>query len=205
MLSDIFSHVHSAIVHYGYLAVGLGIFLEYCGLPTPGETLLISGAVAASQGLLNIYLVLPLAWTAAVVGNSVGYVIGLKGGNRLLVRYGNRIGITAARLKYVEGMFARFGDVIIVFARFFPVLRQFSGIVAGVLEMPWWRFSALNAIGAALWVGSWGAIAYFLGKRFYLVSRHFHEHQNYFYAGIGVIAVLAVAAYFLLHRRLGRH
>jgi membrane protein DedA with SNARE-associated domain len=204
LLSDIFSHVHSAIVHYGYLAVGLGILLEHFGLPTPGETLLISGAVAASQGLLNIYIVLPLAWTAAVVGNSVGYVIGLNGGNRLLVRYGGRIGITASRLKYVEGMFARSGDFIIVFARFVPIVRQFSGIVAGMLEMPWWRFCIFNAVGAALWVGSWGVIAYFLGKRFYLMSRHFHQYHNYVYAGIAVI-VVAGAAYLIWHRRSSKH
>jgi membrane protein DedA with SNARE-associated domain len=204
LLSDIFSHVHSAIVHYGYLAVGLGIFLEHFGLPTPGETLLISGAVAASQGLLRIYFLLPLAWLAAVVGNSIGYVIGFNGGHRLLLRYGSRIGITEPRLKQVEALFARYGDFIVVFARFVPILRQFSGIVAGLLEMPWWRFSALNAIGAALWVALWGGVAYFLGKRFYLLSHHFHQHQNYLYAGI-VVVVVAVAAFVIWRQRSARH
>src|SRR5262245_22755540 len=46
-----------------------------------------------------------------------------------------------------------------LFARFFPVLRQLNGIVAGALGMSWWRFLLFNAIGAALWVGAWVFIA----------------------------------------------
>jgi membrane protein DedA with SNARE-associated domain len=201
VFSDIFNHVHHAIEHYGYLAVALGILLEHFGLPTPGETLLISGSVAASRGLLNIYLLLFLAWLAGVVGNSIGYVIGYNGGHRLLLRYGGRIGITEARLKQVEGFFARFGDFVIVFARFVPVLRQFSGIVAGTLEMPWWRFAALNALGCALWVGAWGMLAYTLGKRFFLISRMIQQYQVYVYVVGGILIVLGLAYFYWRSRR----
>jgi membrane protein DedA with SNARE-associated domain len=203
LLSDIFSHVHAAIVHYGYVAVVLGILLEHVGLPTPGETLLISGAVAASQGLLHIYLVLPLAWAAGVIGNSIGYVIGRSGGHRLLIRYGSRIGITEARLKQVERLFARYGDVIIVVARFVPILREFGGIGGGMLEMPWWRFTAFNALGAALWVGIWGMLAYTLGKRFYKLSHHFGEYHNYVYVAAGIV-VAALIVYFVWRRHSAR-
>ncbi len=196
MFDDIFNHVHNAVEHYGYLAVALGILLEHFGLPTPGETLLISGSLAASRGLLNIYVLLPIAWLAGVVGNSVGYGIGLSGGNRLLLRYGGRIGITEANLKRVEGLFARFGAFVIVFARFVPILRQFSGIVAGTLEMPWWRFTALNAVGCALWVGFWGGTAFWLGKRFYAFSQTFTSYKPPLYGAIGVVIVVGIG-YFL--------
>ena len=57
-----------SIHHYGYLAVALGILFEDFGLPTPGETLLITGAISASTGALDIYLLLLFAWIGAVVG-----------------------------------------------------------------------------------------------------------------------------------------
>jgi membrane protein DedA with SNARE-associated domain len=196
LLPDIFSHVHAAIAHYGYAAVGLGILLEDFGLPTPGETLLIAGAIAASQGDLNIWLLLFLGWLGGTVGDNIGYAIGYNGGHRLMLRYGGRIGITDAKLKLVEGFFARYGGWVIVFARFVVVARQFNGIVAGTLEMPWWRFVTLNAIGAALWVGFWGGLAYVLGKRFYILLRHFNEYRPYVFATIGV-AVLIAAGYFI--------
>jgi membrane protein DedA with SNARE-associated domain len=196
LLSDIFAHVHNAVAHYGYLAVALGILLEDFGLPTPGETLLVAGAIGASQGALNIWLLLFLAWLGGVVGDNIGYIIGYNGGHRLMLRYGGRIGITDAKLKQVEGFFARYGSWVIVFARFVVVLRQFNGIVAGTLEMPWWRFVALNALGAALWVGFWGGLAYTLGKRFYLLSRHFSEYRPYILAVIGV-GILIAAGYLI--------
>ncbi|MGH6981746.1 MAG: DedA family protein [Stellaceae bacterium] len=202
LLSDIFTHVHHAIAHYGYVAVMLGILLEDFGLPTPGETLLVAGAIAASQGDLNIWLLLFLGWLGGVIGDNIGYWIGHSGGHRLMLRYGGRIGITEAKLKQVEGFFARYGGWVIVFARFVVVARQFNGIVAGTLEMPWWRFVGLNAIGAALWVGFWGGLAYALGKRFYSMFHHIDAYRTYIYILLG-LALVVVAAYFVW-RRWGR-
>ncbi|HKT17153.1 MAG TPA: DedA family protein [Stellaceae bacterium] len=159
--------VHRFVADYGYLAVFFGILLEDFGLPTPGETMLIAGSVLASRGTLNIVWLLPVAWFGAVVGDSIGFFIGAFGGHRVLVRYGGRIGITTERLQKVEAFFARYGDIVVVIARFFVVLRQFNGIVAGSLEMPWPRFLLYNSIGAALWVGFWGGLTYWLGSRFF--------------------------------------
>ena len=189
MFSDIFSHVHHAVEQYGYFAVALGILLEDFGLPTPGETLLITGSVFASRGALNIWLLLVLAWAGGVIGDNIGYVIGKSGGHRLMLRYGGRIGITHARLKQVEGFFGRYGGYVILFARFVAVLRQFNGIVAGTLEMPWWRFTALNALGCALWVGFWGGLAYTLGSRFYEILALMKAYQPFVYGAGGALLV----------------
>jgi len=186
-------HVHHFVTDYGYLAIFLGIFLEDFGLPTPGETMLIAGAVLASRGSLNIYWLLPIAWAAAVAGDSIGFLIGATGGHKLLIRYGSKIGITEARLKKVEAFFARYGDIVVVFARFFVILRQFNGIVAGTLEMPWPRFFLYNAIGAALWVACWGGATYWLGRRFFDYLRSFGWSGRLIIAAValGAIALLA--------------
>jgi membrane protein DedA with SNARE-associated domain len=186
-------HVHHFVVDYGYLAVFLGIFFEDFGLPTPGETMLIAGAVLASHGSLSIYWLLLVAWLGAVAGDSIGYLIGAKGGNRLVTRYGARVGITEERLKKVETFFARYGDIVVVFARFFLILRQFNGIVAGTLEMPWTRFFLYNAIGAALWVGFWGGATYWIGRQFFEYLRSFGWTGRTVLAvvALGVVAVAA--------------
>jgi membrane protein DedA with SNARE-associated domain len=191
--------VHRFVVDYGYLAIFLGIFLEDFGLPTPGETMLIAGSVMASRGSLNILWLLPIAWLGAVIGDSIGFFIGATGGHRLLVRYGSRIGITHERLAKVEEFFARYGDVVILFARFFVILRQFNGIVAGSLEMPWPRFFLYNSIGAALWVGFWGGLTYWLGRRF------FDSIAIFGWIGptvtvVAVIAIFVIAVYFWRRR-----
>jgi membrane protein DedA with SNARE-associated domain len=186
-------HFRHFVVDYGYLAVFLGIFFEDFGLPTPGETMLIAGAVLASHGSLNIYWLLLIAWAGAVTGDSIGFLIGAKGGNKLLTRYGSRIGITEQRLQKVETFFQRYGDIVVVFARFFVILRQFNGIVAGTLEMPWPRFLVYNAIGAALWVGFWGGATYWLGRRFFEYLRSFGWSGRIVLAliALGVVAFVA--------------
>lgn len=162
---SLFGDVQPYIADYGYIAVSGGILLEDFGLPTPGETLLIAGAIAAAQGTLDITWLLLLAWAGAVIGNSVGWAIGRYGGHHLAVRYGNRVGITSAKLRQVERFFDRHGNVVIIFARFVVLLRQLNGIVAGTLSMPWPRFLLFNAIGAALWVGWWGLLSYWMGQQ----------------------------------------
>jgi membrane protein DedA with SNARE-associated domain len=162
---SLFGDVQPYLRDYGSAAVAVGILLEDFGLPAPGETLLISGAILASRGTIDIRWLLLAAWVGAVIGDNIGWCIGRWGGHRLMLRHGARIGITQEKLARVEGFFARYGDVVIVFARFVVLLRQFNGIVAGTLGMHWLRFLILNAIGAALWVGWWGLIAYWLGRR----------------------------------------
>ena len=196
-----FGEVQRIVGDYGYLAVTLGILLEDFGLPTPGETLLIAGAILASGGALNIYILLPLAWAGAVIGDNIGYVIGRTGGHRLMVRYGRRIGITDARLKRVEDFFDRYGGWVIVFARFVVVLRQFNGIVAGTLEMHWLHFTVLNAIGAALWVGFWGILSYWLGKGILIYVDELHALAPVLLAAVAVAAVGAAIYLWWRYRR----
>jgi membrane protein DedA with SNARE-associated domain len=203
VLPGFFGEIQRIVGDYGYLAVGLGILLEDFGLPTPGETLLITGAILASGGALNIYILLPLAWLGAVVGDNIGYVIGYFGGHRLMLRFGGRIGITEDRLKQVESFFDRYGGWVIVFARFVVVLRQFNGIVAGTLEMHWLHFLVLNAIGAALWVAFWGILAFWLGKGVLVYVKEIHAATPFILAAVAV-ALVSGAAYLWWHYRRRR-
>jgi membrane protein DedA with SNARE-associated domain len=148
---------------YGYLAVFLLIMLEDFGMPTPGETALVAASVAAAAGKLNIWGVLVAAFLGAVIGDNIGFAIGHFGGRRLVVNVGGRVGITDKRLAYVEGFFHRYGDIVVVGARFVEVLRQLNGVIAGTLDMHWATFLGFNMLGAALWVGVWSGVGYFAG------------------------------------------
>jgi membrane protein DedA with SNARE-associated domain len=145
---------------YGYPAVFAAVFVEGVGIPGPGETLLIAGAIDAAHGSLNIVVVLLLAVLGAVLGNSLGYLIGRVGGRALL----RKLPISEARLARVEALFERYGAGFIVIARFIDGPRQLNGVMAGTLEMPWWRFSLWNLCGALLWVGVWGLGVYWLDR-----------------------------------------
>lgn len=146
---------------YGLTVLFATVFVEGFGIPAPGQTFMIGGALLAQQGELNLGGVAAVAWVAAVSGDNLGYVIGRLGGNRLL----RRLRFPQAHLQRVEQQFRRYGIWIVASARFFDVLRQLNGVVAGSLEMPWLRFLVFNAIGATLWVALWVPGVYFFSGR----------------------------------------
>lgn len=187
--------------HYGYFAVFFSIFLEDFGVPLPGETLLIAGALLASRGSFNIVLLLITAVCAAILGDNVGYAIGRFGGRRLVLRYGRHVLITPARLAHAEGFFQSRGAVIVIAARFFEILRQLNGIIAGISGMRWWRFLAYNAAGAILWVCFWGILFFQLGKRGERILLLVHGYEPLAVAALAVVVAGVVVGRLLLRRR----
>ncbi len=198
--------VNHLLQTWGYAAIVLLILVEDFGIPSPGETVLIAGAVEAGQGNLNIFLVALVAFAAAVVGDNIGYTIGHYGGRRLILRVGCRVHIgghhlaTPRRLDHAQSFFDRYGAWVIVIARFIEGLRQLNGIMAGTLHYGWRRFLPLNALGAALWVGFWATTAYFASD---WVSR-LHGTYRWTLVGGGLAVLLAIGLLtYVLGRRLG--
>src|SRR5437764_7737958 len=185
---------------YGYLAIVALVFVESFGVPAPGQTIIIVGAAYASRGHLNIVVLSICPFVAPVVGDSVGYVIGRYGGHALVLRFGRYIRLTRERLMRVERFMARHGPKIVAVARFVDGLRQFNGVVAGTVELPWRRFLLYNAIGAALWVGVWATAGYLAGDQ---LDDIFAAAFRYQWLALAVLLVLG-GGYAVLHVRRRR-
>src|SRR5579863_10537106 len=121
-----------AIERYGYVAVLLAIAIESTGIPFPGETTLIIAAVyAGTGGQLSIVGVIVAAAAGAILGDNLGYTVGLKGGYPLLRRFGRVLHLNERHLAYAEAFFRRHGDKTVFFGRFFAVLRAWAAFLAG--------------------------------------------------------------------------
>jgi membrane protein DedA with SNARE-associated domain len=174
---------------YGLWAIGLLITLEDFGVPVPGETILIAGAIYAGAGRLNIVALGVVAFVAAVTGDNIGFAIGHFGGRALALRFGKYVFLTEERLDKAEAFFDRRGSIVITFARFVEGLRQANGIIAGITGMHWLRFLVFNAIGAALWVGTWVTIGYFAGNNITTIYHYITLYSYYVLAGLVVLIV----------------
>ena len=186
---------------YGVVAVFVILTLEALGAPVPGETLLIFASVLVGRGDMSLPKLLILAWAGSVLGDNIGYWIGRKLGRAAVSRYGAKIGLDAARFDAIEGVFARYGGATVAFARFFNVLRQLNGIVAGTLGMDWWRFLLFNAAGAALWVGLWVLGAFYFSEHISDITR---AARHLGIAGGILAAVVLIGGLVFLWRRLHR-
>lgn len=191
--------VHPTIAHllatarplldeYGYPGLFVSNFVEGFGIPLPGQTLLLGSSILATSGDFDIRLVVVVAYVATVLGSCIGYLIGRTGGRALLLR----CRIPRARLERVESFFARRGALVVVMARFLDGLRQTAPLVAGSLQMPWWRFFWASIVGAAAWVGTWGMGAYLLGEhlRGFLAGLHQLAGHGWWLTGLLLIALV---------------
>ncbi len=192
--------LESWIGHYGYIVVFVTILLEDFGLPAPGETVLISAALVAAKGELNIVLLLLAGWLGAVIGDNIGYAIGRFGGRALVLRIGRYVLVTEKRLSHAEDVFRRRGPIVVVIARFIEILRQLNGIMAGILNMPWWEFLSFNAIGAFLWVGFWATLFYLAGAHAFRILAIFRRVW-WVLPVLGALVLLVLAARLFLRRR----
>ena len=185
--------------HYGLWAVLFLVLIEDFGIPVPGETVLIAASLFAGSGRLNVFAVALVGFAAAVLGDNIGYGIGRFGGRRLVDRWGRYVFLTPERLDKAEAFFERHGAKIIVVARFVEGLRQANGIIAGIAEMHWLRFLACNALGAALWVGTWVSLGFFAGQHITPIYNAVTKYS--LYAAIAAVIVIAVGVALRVRKR----
>ncbi len=149
----------------GYIGLGVIILCEtglLFGFFLPGDSLLFTAGLLASQGLFSIWLLVPLLAAAAIVGDSIGYAIGAKVGPALYKREDSFF----FRKRYIEetkAFYAKHGPYTIVLARFVPIVRTFAPTLAGVGHMPYTLFVRYNVLGGLLWTVGLTLAGYFLG------------------------------------------
>lgn len=188
--------VQPLLERYGYAAAFAAVTVEGMGIPTPGQTLLMAGALEAAEGRMNITLLLFVVTAAATLGNSMGYAMGRWGGRAAL----NKLKVNPQRQQHLDDIFQQRGGLVVLLARFLDGLRQLNGIVSGVLQMPWWTFTAYNFAGALLWTCAWGLGTFYLGRDIHVIAAFFHHHARWLYL-LSVIALVALVIYLLRSKR----
>lgn len=182
-------NIHHFIEHYGYLAVFCFVAIESLGIPIPGETALITaGIYAGGTHKLSPWLIWLVASAGAIIGDNIGYLIGDKGGYRLVRRYGPKVRIDEAKLKVGRYAFDRYGGWVVFLGRFVSVLRTYAAFLAGTNKMPWPRFFVANAAGGILWSAVWTFASYYAGSALNRVSGTI----DWALGGAAVVAVVTV-------------
>ncbi|MGW5867639.1 DedA family protein [Streptomyces sp. NPDC055239] len=181
-----------------YALVGVVIGLESLGIPLPGEIVLVSAALLSSQhGELNPVVLGICATAGAIIGDSIGYAIGRKGGRPLLAWLERKFPkhFSAANVGSAEQSFQKWGMWAVFFGRFVALLRIFAGPLAGVLRMPYWKFLIANVLGGIIWAGGTTAVIYYIG----VVAEDWLKRFSYF--GLAIAVLIGVGSMLLVKRR----
>ena len=158
----------------GLLGVFAVVFAEsglFFGFFLPGDSLLFTAGLLASQGFL------PLGWLMlgsaffAISGDSVGYIFGKKVGPAIFTKEDSSF-FHKKHIERSQKFYEKYGAKAIVLARFIPIVRTFAPILAGVGNMHYRRFITYNITGGLLWSLGMTGIGYFLGNTVPHIDRY---------------------------------
>ncbi len=139
----------------------------FFGFFLPGDYLLFLAGIFCATGILevSIYKLLATLFVAGVLGNYVGYWFGYSTG-RVLFNRDDSFFFKKRYIYMAENFFKKYGGMALVFGRFFPIIRTFAPIFAGVAKVRFKTFTFYNLLGSILWVLLLTLVGFFLGKEF---------------------------------------
>lgn len=185
-----------------YALTGIVIMVESMGIPVPGEVMLVASSLLASgpHPHVSVHGVAIAATAGAVVGDSFGYVIGRRYGDRLFVWLGRKFPhhVNDDTIAFATYEFHRHGVWAVFFGRFIALLRIFAGPLAGSLRMAYPRFLAANFLGAATWAGGTAYGVYALGQ----VAEKWMK--NFSYIALVIAIVVGVLISTVLRQRVSQ-
>jgi len=185
----------SFVASSGYAAIFLLSVLQSCCIPTSSELTLGFAGVLASQGKLNLAVVIIVGTGGETVGAIIAWLVGRSGGRAFVERYGKYVLVTHHDLDRAEAWYQRHERWGVFASRLLPVIRNFVAVPAGIAEVPIVHFVILTALGSAIWLGAMAGIGYGVGSNYQTVLHGFSD-AGYVIGGLAVAAI----AFVIWHR-----
>jgi len=172
-LADFFlhldKHLGAIVQQYGAGTYALLFAIIFCetGLVItpflPGDSLLFAAGTVAALGALDIVRLWMLLAFAAILGDSINYWIGRKGGGWIVTHWNGKL-IRPAHLERAHRFYEKHGPKMVIFARFVPIVRTFAPFVAGISRMSYRTFLAYDMFSGLAWVSLFVFGGYFFGN-----------------------------------------
>ena len=185
-----------------YVTIGLIVMIESLGIPIPGEIALVSAT------LLTIHPSSAVEWeyiavaasAGAIIGDSIGYSIGRKGGKPLFEWLGRKFPkhFGPSHVATAERAFQKWGMWTVFFGRFIALLRIFAGPLAGALHMRYPKFLIANALGGIVWATGTTALIHYVGE----VAEKWL--CGFAWVGLGVALLAGVGVSLYIKHRAGK-
>ncbi len=187
--------MESLLSQAGYGAIAILGFLEACCIPIPSEITFGFAGFLAYQGHLNVVLVIVVGSLAELCGSFVSYGAGRLGGRDTVERVGKYLLISKADVRRAEDFFTGRGEFAVAIGRALPVIRAFTSLVAGFVEVPVLQFGALSLLGTVVYVTAITLAGYAAGSAWHSIARYIAI------GGYAIVAILVITvAAFIIYR-----
>jgi membrane protein DedA with SNARE-associated domain len=194
MIANLIDWILNITQGLGYFGVGILMAIESSFLPLPSELVIPPAAYLASQGRMDLFLIIIAGTLGSIVGATVNYFLSLWLGRLVIYKLaGTRAArflfITPEKIARAEAYFLSSSKSATFFGRLIPVVRHLISIPAGFCRMPFGQFIFFTALGAAFWVSILAALGYFIGANQGLLMEYYRE----VYWGLFIFGVVWIA------------
>lgn len=184
-MTDILNQLLTLVLIYGYPIIAGIIILGYLGLPISLNAILLAAGAFASDGTLNIYILVPFVTIVALGGDIFNYILGRKFGFLLINTYTERVGLTKSTLSSVDLYLSKWGGWIIFITRFLltPIGIPVN-IISGVSHYPLKKFILFAGIGEFIWAYCYIMLGFILGANWVTLWSYISETPQILLLGI---------------------
>lgn len=194
LLHSLFTIATQLVEKNGYVGIWLGMTIESAAVPLPSEAIMGLAGFFVFLGKLNLVGVALAGAIGNATGSTIMYVIGHKGGKKLVLKYGGRFGVSEHEFEKGQMWLDKYGDKAIFFAQLLPVVRTYVSLPPGVLKMNYPKFIIYTFLGALVWCFALAYLAMSLGQQWQNLEQYMKGFE-YVVIGAIVLVILGLAAY----------
>ncbi len=170
MIKELAQDLVDLIFDWGYIGIFLLMAIESSFIPFPSEIVMVPAGYLASQGQMNLAMILGTGIAGSMVGAFINYYLAFFVGRRFLELYGKYFFISNAALNKMDTYFSKHGHISTFIGRLIPGIRQLISIPAGLAKMSIVQFSVFTALGAGIWSLVLTLLGYFIGENQALIE-----------------------------------
>ena len=174
-MHEIVNTIVEIVGQMDYIGIFIMMFLESTFFPFPSEVAMIPAGYLASQGSMNLYLVILIGVSGSLAGALFNYYLAKHYGRRVVIRFGRYFFFDEAKLEKMERFFYKHGSFSTLTSRLIPGIRQFISLPAGLSKMPISAFVIYTTIGAGIWVIILALLGYLIGQNQELINEYLHQ------------------------------
>jgi membrane protein DedA with SNARE-associated domain len=170
MIKELAQDLVDLIFDWGYIGIFLLMAIESSFIPFPSEIVMVPAGYLASQGQMNLAMILGSGLAGSLVGAFINYYLAFFVGRRFLELYGKYFFISNIALDKMDDYFSKHGHISTFIGRLIPGIRQLISIPAGLAKMSIVQFSVFTALGAGIWSLVLTLLGYFIGENQELID-----------------------------------
>ena len=198
IISNLANFVIQTISNAGYLGIFALMIAESALIPIPSEIIMPFSGYLVSTGKFNPVFVIIAGSVGNLVGSLIAYVIGVKLGREIILRYGKYVLLKKSHLDWTESFFKKYGDRSTFVSRLLPAIRTYISLPAGIAKMNLKKFVLYTFVGSIIWSAMLTYVGIALGEEWVKI-----KHYSDYIDGLVIIGVIIIVI-IIIKKRIGK-